>query len=98
MNGRNRIAFEGTPTLLRQQWRAMPTYLARKSTLWRITGLLHDLDYEQHPTLEEHPYVGAKLLRELNYPEVNHSSDPRSCTAHRNATRNSPGQNTFRRR
>ena len=38
-------------------------------TLWRITGLLHDMDYEQHPTLEEHPYVGAKLLRELKYPE-----------------------------
>ncbi len=38
-------------------------------TLWRITGLLHDLDYERHPTLEEHPYVGAKLLRELKYPE-----------------------------
>ena len=38
-------------------------------THWRITGLLHDLDYERHPTLEEHPYVGAKLLRELKYPE-----------------------------
>jgi len=35
-----------------------------------MTGLLHDLDYERHPTAEEHPYVGANLLKELGYPEV----------------------------
>lgn len=39
-------------------------------TLWRITGLLHDLDYERHPTPEEHPYVGTDLLRSLGYPEI----------------------------
>ena len=37
-------------------------------TLWRITGLLHDLDYERHPTPEEHPYVGTELLRSRGYP------------------------------
>ena len=36
---------------------------------WRMTGLLHDMDYEQHPTMEEHPFVGARRLRELGYPE-----------------------------
>jgi putative nucleotidyltransferase with HDIG domain len=36
---------------------------------WAITGLIHDFDYEQHPTLEEHPFVGAKLLAERGYPE-----------------------------
>jgi putative nucleotidyltransferase with HDIG domain len=36
---------------------------------WRITGLLHDMDYEKHPTPEEHPYVGVSRLRELEYPE-----------------------------
>lgn len=38
-------------------------------TLWRITGLLHDMDYERHPTPEEHPYIGTSLLREKGYPE-----------------------------
>ena len=32
-------------------------------------GLLHDMDYERHPTLEEHPFVGVSHLRELGWPE-----------------------------
>ena len=36
---------------------------------WAITGLIHDFDYEQHPTPEEHPFVGEKLLAERGYPE-----------------------------
>jgi len=37
--------------------------------LWGIAGLIHDFDYEQHPTLEEHPMVGVAILRELGWPE-----------------------------
>ncbi|MEL6616648.1 MAG: HDIG domain-containing metalloprotein, partial [Bacteroidota bacterium] len=37
--------------------------------LWRVTGLLHDMDYEKHPTPEEHPFVGVKELERLGYPE-----------------------------
>ena len=38
--------------------------------LWRATALLHDFDYEIHPTLEEHPQDGAPILREEGYPEA----------------------------
>jgi putative nucleotidyltransferase with HDIG domain len=37
--------------------------------LWRATALLHDFDYEIHPTLEEHPQDGAPILREEGWPE-----------------------------
>ncbi|MEM7230492.1 MAG: HD domain-containing protein [Planctomycetota bacterium] len=30
---------------------------------WMIAGLLHDFDYERHPSLEEHPAVGVAHLR-----------------------------------
>ena len=38
--------------------------------LWRVTALLHDFDYEMHPTLDQHPQDGAPILREEGYPEV----------------------------
>jgi putative nucleotidyltransferase with HDIG domain len=37
--------------------------------LWRATALLHDFDYEIHPTLDEHPQDGAPILREEGWPE-----------------------------
>jgi putative nucleotidyltransferase with HDIG domain len=37
--------------------------------LWRVVGLLHDFDYEIHPTLDKHPQDGAPILREEGYPE-----------------------------
>ena len=37
--------------------------------LWRVTALLHDFDYEIHPTLDKHPQDGAPILREEGYPE-----------------------------
>jgi putative nucleotidyltransferase with HDIG domain len=38
--------------------------------LWRVTALLHDFDYELHPTLDKHPQDGAPILREEGYPEI----------------------------
>ena len=37
---------------------------------WGLVGLLHDFDYERWPSLEDHPYRGAEILRERGYPEV----------------------------
>ena len=37
--------------------------------LWAATALLHDFDYEIHPTLDKHPQDGAPILREEGYPE-----------------------------
>jgi putative nucleotidyltransferase with HDIG domain len=37
--------------------------------LWRATALLHDFDYEIHPTLDKHPQDGAPILREDGWPE-----------------------------
>jgi putative nucleotidyltransferase with HDIG domain len=36
---------------------------------WRVVALLHDFDYEIHPTLDKHPQDGAPILREEDYPE-----------------------------
>jgi len=36
---------------------------------WIVCGLLHDFDYEKHPTREEHPYVGVKHLDSLGVDE-----------------------------
>ncbi|KAA3613706.1 MAG: HDIG domain-containing protein [Calditrichaeota bacterium] len=37
--------------------------------LWAVVGLLHDMDYEKHPTAEEHPYVAVKYLQEIGVSE-----------------------------
>lgn len=37
--------------------------------IWMVTGLLHDFDWEIHPTAAEHPLAGAPLLREEGVPE-----------------------------
>jgi putative nucleotidyltransferase with HDIG domain len=42
---------------------------AENIEVWGMTGLLHDFDWEIHPTLENHPQAGAPILRERNVPE-----------------------------
>ncbi len=37
--------------------------------LYSTTALLHDFDYERHPTAEEHPFVGIRELERLGWPE-----------------------------
>src|SRR5919197_3379871 len=43
--------------------------LGEDEELWRAVALLHDFDYEMHPTLDKHPQDGAPILREEGYPE-----------------------------
>ncbi len=43
--------------------------LGADEELWGLTGLLHDFDWEIHPTLAEHPQAGAPILRERGVPE-----------------------------
>ncbi|HVT98150.1 MAG TPA: HD domain-containing protein [Acidobacteriaceae bacterium] len=37
---------------------------------WSATALLHDFDYEKHPSQEEHPFVGIAILTEQGWPET----------------------------
>jgi putative nucleotidyltransferase with HDIG domain len=37
--------------------------------VWGLAGVLHDFDWEMHPTLEHHPQDGAPILRERGVPE-----------------------------
>ena len=36
---------------------------------WVVCGLLHDMDYERHPTASEHPRVGVEHLRSMGVDE-----------------------------
>jgi putative nucleotidyltransferase with HDIG domain len=49
--------------------RAYARKLNGDEELWGATALLHDFDYEIHPTLDQHPQDGAAILREEGYPE-----------------------------
>ncbi|PKN91559.1 MAG: HAD family hydrolase [Chloroflexi bacterium HGW-Chloroflexi-6] len=38
--------------------------------VWGLAGLLHDFDWEIHPTAEQHPIEGAPILRERGVDEM----------------------------
>jgi putative nucleotidyltransferase with HDIG domain len=59
---------------------------------WGLAGLLHDFDWEIHPTLESHPQDGAPILRQRGVPEdvitcilshADHTGVPRQTTMQR---------------
>lgn len=50
--------------------RGYARHFGEDEDLWSVVALLHDMDYEQYPSLEEHPYRGVAALKELGYPEV----------------------------
>jgi putative nucleotidyltransferase with HDIG domain len=51
--------------------RAYARHFGEDESLWATVGLLHDFDYEENPdvSVEGHPIVGARLLRETGWPE-----------------------------
>jgi putative nucleotidyltransferase with HDIG domain len=49
--------------------RAYARKFGEDEEFWGATALLHDFDWEMHPTLDEHPQDGAPILREEGYPE-----------------------------
>jgi putative nucleotidyltransferase with HDIG domain len=50
--------------------RAMARQLGGDVEYWAVLGLLHDFDFEQHPTADEHPFAGAKILRERGHARL----------------------------
>lgn len=49
--------------------RAYARKLGGDEEYWGNVGLLHDFDWEIHPTLEEHPHRGAEILRSRGVDE-----------------------------
>jgi putative nucleotidyltransferase with HDIG domain len=37
--------------------------------LWGNVALLHDFDYEKYPSAEQHPFEGAKILKQKGFSE-----------------------------
>jgi len=49
--------------------RAYAQKFGEDEELWGVTALLHDFDWEMHPTLDQHPQDGAPILREEGWPD-----------------------------
>ena len=49
--------------------RAYARQFGEDEELWGVVALLHDFDWEIHPTLDQHPQDGAAILREEGYPD-----------------------------
>jgi predicted hydrolase (HD superfamily) len=49
--------------------RAYARYFGEFEDDWGLVGLLHDFDYEIHPTLDKHPQDGVPILEARGYPD-----------------------------
>lgn len=67
--------FTTSPVLLRHAiaveaaMRGQAALYGGDNEYWGIVGLLHDFDFERFPTAEQHPFEGARILRERGYSE-----------------------------
>jgi putative nucleotidyltransferase with HDIG domain len=53
--------------------RAYARHFGEDEAFWGVTALLHDLDFERHPDMDDpvngHPRTALRLFREWGYPE-----------------------------
>ena len=49
--------------------RAYARHFGEPEDDWGLVGLVHDFDYELHPTADLHPEAGVPILRDRGYPE-----------------------------
>ena len=49
--------------------RAYAQHYSEDEEYWGTLGLIHDWDWEMHPTADEHPTKGAQMLLEMGWPE-----------------------------
>lgn len=49
--------------------RAYATKYGEDAERWGITGLVHDFDWERHPSAELHPVKGVEVLRAAGWPD-----------------------------
>lgn len=49
--------------------RAYAVKVGESEEAWGLVGLIHDFDFERHPTLDEHPFIGAAELAAQDYPD-----------------------------
>ena len=49
--------------------RAYAADLGENADVWGCVGLLHDFDWERHPTLDQHPQDGEPVLAAVGYPD-----------------------------
>ena len=43
--------------------------LGEDESRWGFVGLIHDFDFEMHPTLDQHPQDGAEILQAKGVPD-----------------------------
>jgi predicted hydrolase (HD superfamily) len=73
---------------------AYASKLGEDTEKWSVTALLHDFDWEIHPTLDEHPQKGEPILAERGVPEeIRHAI--LSHANHLNVPRVSPLEKTL---
>ena len=80
----------------RPRWAPTRGVSARTRSSGGSTALLHDFDYEIHPTLDKHPQDGAPILREEGYPEEVIEACPLARLAPRPAARHAAEEDALR--